>query len=619
MSDDVNYDWRKKNSESNKVKGKVIITKIKGPDGGELSGVVESELEDTTYGSSTCANFSELQFTKEGVYTLSITHADREVEPIELTVSVDKEEESKQGQSKGSENDSKDGSRPIIAQIDKPTLYLPSIETTSGGDGSPAHEPTGVYPYFQYRELSIDLVNVLFFRLYHDGILPSMILTFRDPMNDFKNQGAPTDDSSIQLFLNPRTSNLKAIHMSFKITNIECDKKDDNKYTLYGVIDVSGLYISNNNSYTGTSFSALRSICKSLGLGFNSNINSTDDNTKWKNPNKSIYNFISDIIKKTYISDATFALCYIDYYYCFNFIDIEKELQRDISKDVGVETSTLPSKTNDNTEGIKNETINLILTTDPGSSNSCNYINKCIRKNDSTEKSINDGYSKILRYYDNNNNQFIEFEIDTITSDESKVLPAKGQKESNTFKNENVQSIYMGSCDIDNLHTNALLAETQNKINLLNLNKVAVICYLPNPNFNLYKFQKVRFEYVLSGKTISNPHLLDYKYTGDYLVADIEFYWKNSTLTQMIRLIRRDFGLTPEEEEEKKKKEDVEKNTNKSTDINPAPPVEKKPNEKYNIGEIYNLIDEDGNKYMIYIKELMDNGKEIKGILKRKF
>jgi len=340
---------------------------------------------------------------------------------------------------------------------------------------------------------------------------------------------------------------------------------------------------------------------------------------KWKNPNKSIYNFISDIIKKTYISDDTFALCYIDYYYCFNFIDIEKELQRDISKDVGVETSTLPSKTNDNTEGIKNETINLILTTDPGSSNSCNYINKCIRKNDSTEKSINDGYSKILRYYDNNNNQFIEFEIDTITSDESKVLPAKGQKESNTFKNENVQSIYMGSCDIDNLHTNSLLAETQNKINLLNLNKVAVICYLPNPNFNLYKFQKVRFEYVLSGKTISNPHLLDYKYTGDYLVADIEFYWKNSTLTQMIRLIRRDFGLTPEEEEEKKKKEDVEKNTNKSTDTNPAPPVEKKPNEKYNIGEIYNLIDEDGNKYMIYIKELMDNGKEIKGILKRKF
>ncbi len=44
----------------------------------------------------------------------------------------------------------------------------------------------------------------------------------------------------------------------------------------------------------------------------------------WVNNGKLFPTFISDIITHSYISDTNYVLGYIDYYYCFNYFDIEK-------------------------------------------------------------------------------------------------------------------------------------------------------------------------------------------------------------------------------------------------------------------------------------------------------
>ena len=41
------------------------------------------------------------------------------------------------------------------------------------------------------------------------------------------------------------------------------------------------------------------------------------------------------------ISDSSYMLGYIDYYWCFNYVDIEKEWTRDIKRDVGIMTRTI--------------------------------------------------------------------------------------------------------------------------------------------------------------------------------------------------------------------------------------------------------------------------------------
>ena len=81
----------------------------------------------------------------------------------------------------------------------------------------------------------------------------------------------------------------------------------------------------------------------------------------WRNTNKKPYQIINDIIARSYISDDSYMAGYIDHYYCFNYVDLEKEMNRDASKDIGLDTSGLSQQSS--TDESK-RLIPLRLTTD---------------------------------------------------------------------------------------------------------------------------------------------------------------------------------------------------------------------------------------------------------------
>lgn len=600
------------------ISGKVSIKKKIGP--GEITGITELDLIDPNNRGTSFAEFKELQFTEPGDYILSITSTSEDVEPLDIKVKVLKEDDIiEQPESKGNNNEAKtiDGTSPIIAQIEKPTIVVPAIRMDQDG-ASAANQQAytagmGYAPLIWYKSFAIEDRSLLSFRLFHKGLIPAIEFTFEDTKEIMKGVTTPTDDSTIDLFLNSTSKNLKSIHMTFKIeTFIQKPASTNQKYTIFGIANIPGLYVPNNNSYLATSYETLKNICKELGLGFNSNISNTKDLMSWRNTFKKPYQFMEDIISRSYISDESFTGGYIDYYYCFNYVDIEKEMNRDATKDVGIDTSGLSEQSSSDESS---RILPLVLTTDYGQSSTSLFIEKYEKINDSTKKSLEKGYATITKFYDRTKKQFLVFKVDSTTSDGSKSIILKGSEKDEKYKNENIKHKFMGKIDTDNVHQDFSYAATLNRINLDNLNKIALKVSLPNPNWNLYKFQKINVNIVNAQGTLTNPSIIDWRYSGYYIIADIEYNWNGRKMSQNLRLIRKELGKTPEEV----KNDPPQKTISEEKENNPNPIPESLPNSVYNIGQSYIVQDGSSNRYELIVTEILENGVEVKGTLRSLF
>lgn len=603
--------------------GKVIIKKKSGP--GEVTGTTEIDLTDTKGIGTKSAEFKDLQFTEAGDYVLTLSSTSEDIEPMELKVKVTKEDDViAQPESKGENKEEKqvDGPRPIITQIDKATIVVPPIKMDQDKGGANKQgsytEGLGYTPFIWYKGYAIEDRRLKTMRLYHEGIVPKIEFTFEDQNEIMKSDVMPTDDATIDLFLNSTSKNLKTIHMVFKITSIkQGPPKAGQTYIITGTIHLPALYVQNNKTYKGTSFKALRDISKELELGFNSNIDNTDDEMPWLNPNKKPFEFIEDIISRSYINDESFMAGYIDYYYCFNYVDLEKEMKREAGNDMGLDTAGMSEQTQKDESG---RLIPLRLTTDEAQRSTSNYVEKYEKINDSTKKSLQEGYATVTKFYDRIKKQFLVFTVDSTTSDGKESIILKGSQYDDKYQKENVKNKFMGKLDTDNVHKNYNYAGTQNRINLNNLNKIVINATLPNANWNLYKYMKIGIDVVNASSTPTNPGIVDWRYSGYYILADIEYLWNGKSMSQKIRLVRKELGKTPDEKRNdppQQKKPEVKENN-----PNPVPgatsSVVPAPNSIYKVGDTYLVQDKDGKKYDLLITSILENGIEVKGKLKSK-
>jgi hypothetical protein len=472
----------------------------------------------------------------------------------------------------------------------------------------------GYTPLIWYKAFAIEDRSLKYLRLYHDGLIPMIEFTFEDTKEILKGETTPKDDATIDFFLNSTSKNLKSIHMIFKIKDfIQGAAVAGQTYTITGTADIPSLYVQNNKSYRDTSFGALRKVCKELGLGFNSNMKNTDDRMKWRNTNKKTYEFMDDIISRSYMSDDTYMVGYIDYYYCFNYVDVEKEWNRDASNDLGLDSSAMSEQSNP--EEVE-RLVGLRLTNEQSQNSSSNYIGTYTTLNESTKKSLKDGYATITKTYDRLNKSFQVFVNESITSDGTETHILKGNQYSNLYKNENVKHKFLGKIDTDNVHVNYNYAVTQNRINLNDLNKIVVNAVLPNANWNLYKFMKIGVDLINPSSTPTNPSIRDHRYSGYYIIADIEYLWNGNNMFQQLRLVRKELGKTPEEIRNDPpfiRPPEVKENNFNPTGTSSIVPA---PNEVYNVGQTYLVQDKSGKLYNLFVTSLLENGIEVTGTLK---
>ena len=89
------------------------------------------------------------------------------------------------------ENKTIEGTRPIIAQIDKPTITLKPIEFEEMMINiiKEAELGLGFTPFVWYNSYQISVCDIKSLRLYYDGVHPKLVLNFIDSVGLMKKKG----------------------------------------------------------------------------------------------------------------------------------------------------------------------------------------------------------------------------------------------------------------------------------------------------------------------------------------------------------------------------------------------------------------------------------------------
>ncbi|CAG7580904.1 MAG: putative hydrolase [uncultured marine phage] len=414
----------------------------------------------------------------------------------------------------------------------------------------------GYQPFVWYLSYQLKFIKSLI--LSSKGLLPTIKLVFTDTLNLMTDDGFPLDDSKIKVFLNSRTPSLRPIFMEFKIVNFS--RGINNTFTIEGVCNVNKFFLREFEAYTEmTSFECLQEFARKSQLGFNSNVGESDDRMNWINPGKRGLEFVKDVVATSYRSDESFIWCYVDYYYNLNYIDVEEALKIDITDQSQVKNSGLEAI--NQVTNNKEEVSKLWLSNDPSMDQTNQYFDEWKIVNNSTSISLQNGYLNKAKFYDINNKDYLIFDIDSITSEGDKSIIMKGSPQDMEFFENHVRPTYVGRIDTDNMHENYNYSIVQNEQNIKDLQKIGVVIKLNQPNYNLYRYQKIKV--VFSG-AVSTPSAsqINNRLSGEWLIIDIEHISVDGDFKQKVTLIRRELDLSTEELAKEKQTDPSETNQN---------------------------------------------------------
>lgn len=541
------------------VNTKLTLSVKSGP--GDIIGITE------IYSINGRVDFNGIQFTEAGTYILSITSDNPDIRAIDFGVNVLEEEEFiPQDNSEDIEEESEppEGSRPIITQIKEPSIELGAMEfdaSPNENDNSELLSSLGFTPFLWYNGNQIRSSDVKTLYLYYENNVPKCKAVIIDTLGFISSQDTmPLNDTKFELFINSGSDILKSIHLKFKM-QFNQENKKNGTHTITGTLDVEEFYKTAYKSYKGTSFEVLKKVVTEKRLGFNSNITNTNDSMVWRKNGMNIPDFTKLITSHSYISDNSFILGYFDFYYCYNYIDVEKEWNRDINEDLALNTQGL-SSIKDNSELVP-----LVLSNDQSYDASGFYFSKYRFRNNSTYQTTNDGVYTISRVYDRSNKEFLKFEIDSLNSESGDNIILKGSPGDNKELQNNYNTSYGGKIDTDNIHQNYMYALDQNNRNIKNLHNISIELDMPQPNFNLYRYQKVKVNFISKKQTPINDSIINERLSGSWLITDMSFTWKNGSLTQKLTIVRKELGKTIVEKETQQ----TEDTSNNNSEINENP------------------------------------------------
>jgi len=421
----------------------------------------------------------------------------------------------------------------------------------------------GKYPLIFLNGIQIENKDIESFILYNDSSYPEIEFVFRDPTSKLF-EDFPVDNTIFSIFKkskgglisNGERFEVKNIKMDFKIskfTPIKGKTNNDVTFKINGILNVDELYLYKFESYKDTTFNLLKKLSSDMKLGFSSNITNTNDEMIWINPGNQRNEFMKTIIKNSYIDDTTYLFGYIDFYYQYNYIDINKQLNSDISDQKIIDnTNNYDPKVVDETKPIP-----LILSNNEDKASSSLYISKYTINSNSTDININAGYRYRYSGYNKTEDKLNSYKLDSISDDNKGGIILKGNPftDDNLLYEESINDEWMGKLDTHNVHEKFLHTELQNKNNLKFLQKLKMTIRLDSPNFTLYRFQLVMVE-LYNFTKLDNPDeeirtqdknkqnydsKIIHRLSGEWLITAIKFYYsKTDSNYQEITLVKRE-------------------------------------------------------------------------------
>jgi hypothetical protein len=455
----------------------------------------------------------------------------------------------------------------MIKKIFDRTITVEDIAYKSPESGSVEESrmanDTGRDPVVWYNGYQIDYKDIDVLTIDNNSFIPTLYLSFTDGSNIIKDRGFPLDDTVISIFIkSSKPDTLMPVRMDFKITSFKPNvsvKKESTviSYTLKGLLNVDTLFLQKQRSFKQlTSFKVFETISKEAGLGFMSNIEDSNDKMNWINIGNNLIQWLQEVNSMAYISEESFTHTYIDMYYNLNFIDVEVQLRESADNSIGVVNHGGYNKALQRDIPKENkEPEKLALTNVKSANSSESYFSDYKIDFNSFEVSFVNGYRRNIYLYDVRGNwsgragKFNTFVLDSITTPgvENEAIILKGSPKNPDFYKNHETLEWVGKLDIDNMHANLTYAKSQNSYNHDAINKLSCTLTLPNPNFNLYRYQKITVNFSDSNSTPSAENstesstYFNKSLSGEWLIIGISFkYSAKGGKHQIVTLVKRE-------------------------------------------------------------------------------
>lgn len=202
------------------------------------------------------------------------------------------------------------------------------------------------YPVICINDIFIGVNEIALMEIDCTNFLPTISLKITPIGDGLLTKGAIKDGDIISLFFRTTSDVITPIRCDFIINSNRVNGYEVNNplsspsINLNGELFIPGIHSSKDNIFTcGTSKSAIKDVCKKLGIGFAFNdIDETNDKQLWFSPKKKVVEYINDIIEHSWKDEQSFFKCWIDLYYNLNFINVNKMLISDDDVDMTIGT-----------------------------------------------------------------------------------------------------------------------------------------------------------------------------------------------------------------------------------------------------------------------------------------
>ena len=467
-----------------------------------------------------------------------------------------------------------------IRQTIKPTIVLDemSLKKREDPDSKQTHQledyASMEFPLIKINDYMVGVEEIDYFKIDSGNSVPKITITLSFSNDLFMTKNLPKDGDIISVAIMNKSNLLNPIRNDYIITGASPIKKSTTVKKSQTITLFGDLFIPGFNNYKGnvafnmTSIEALKTIARTLGLGFSSNEESTDDKQIWI-VTTAFDKTIEEIVTRSWKDENSFFDWWIDIYYTLNFVNVQKQL---LSSEDSVDSAALLN--NSTTEYVwgnkKDTTVETpkVFSNYLGYRTTSFYITDWRPINRSSQITFDYGTSIQATFFEHNNviykdpekTKYWSFKMEP-AYDLEKVnshilLRGRAKWDAKIHTNEPAKANYnflelynvspwlgiqytISNPEDDNTkwtgnhHRNYLRSQIQNILNLVELDKLNVEIFVQGTNLNIIKgdklpivlIQKDRIENLLVDPGFNLSEALEFFYTGWYYVKGFTLSW----------------------------------------------------------------------------------------------
>lgn len=397
----------------------------------------------------------------------------------------------------------------------------------------------GSQPIIIINNYTFSSREIISMELSSTSFLPTISLTIKLETGIFISKHFPKDGDVVNVFIRSYNDVFKPIRNDYLITHIDTTgskDKEGSQITLFidGILNINYLFSEKCKSIKDkTSFEALLEISKDLKLGFASNETSTDDKMTWICPYDTYKNWIDNITMHAYKDNKSFFDSWVDFYYCFNFLNMNTVYSvSDAADSVDGVMSSVHQSDHNADDNITHQKTQHHFSNAPTMEKTNYYYNSFEFINNSGEINIMNGYKRYVHFYDVTRRDIYSGKkekhdvlfIDPYSTDKVEEYKhmMKGRANENYYKETNKrkwQGLQYSNVGGHNVHAYWKYAEFVNFQNLEFVDKMLLKINLPKPNYNIYRGQRLPLTCIITqdverGKIAGSVGKDDYKSLG---------------------------------------------------------------------------------------------------------